>query len=747
MCHQVSTMEASSIINVLNKKLAFLSGGKDRRSGLILSIPLSCDQTNMDELSDTLDYLLSIPSEKCKARGFTVIVDGRRTQWNTVKMVVLMLQNVIPAEVSLVCVVKPDEFWDKKVTHFCFWKEKDRLGFEVILVSANKLTRYIEPSQLTDEFGGSLDYHHSDWLSKRLVFEKFTKESTSLLDELSIINDSDKSTPLDKSADVLLPSFDPETVLQTGHELLSELQQQRFNVSEGGGVGGGTSGGSGGQGVPTWRPMEEELLAQPQVMKLLDSLREKYTRYQEVCRQRSKRLQIHDVHAKVMQVVTWLQGPGSELLKTHQAIGDSIRAAQALQQKHEEIESQHSEWFAVYVELNQQIAVLLNGGDDDEEEAGELKALQQQLSDVCYQQAAQLESRQNVLQAAHTFHAATQELSQQLDALLGMLCADVAPVDGSAIQHNLKLLEEKLQSVETGLALLRQKGELLLEQTCTEDAESVAAEQRHNVQQIHDVMDDMQMRKQRCEDMVDVRRLKMLQMVQLFKCEEDSLQAVDWLCELLDALLKTHVRLGDDAQETKAMMDKHKKFVDVAQSTYDYGRQLLQATVVLCQSLRCATRSSGDTLPRLNRVWKQFSVSADERQHRLQLALAFHQHADSVLQCEHVETEFLDAVDASAKALLDRLSMPVIFPDGSEQCFGSTGSDAAALVSECVRERLLLVEERRQQLQEAELGDDPRPQVEALHGLHVIGEEPGEREEEPEHRGTLNQQEEEMQEC
>lgn len=92
-------------------------------------------------------------------------MDGRKSQWNTVKTVVLMLQvpaltltsphpqqclcvitlsalltrcrccsasqNVIPAEVSLVCVVKPDEFWDKKVTHFCFWKEKDRLGFEV----------------------------------------------------------------------------------------------------------------------------------------------------------------------------------------------------------------------------------------------------------------------------------------------------------------------------------------------------------------------------------------------------------------------------------------------------------------------------------------------------------------------------------------------------------------------------------------------------------------------------------------
>lgn len=66
------------------------------------------------------------------------------------------------------------------------------------------------------------------------------------------------------------------------------------------------------------------------------------------------------------------------------------------------------------------------------------------------------------------------------------------------------------------------------------------------------------------------------------------------------------------------------------QSTYDYGRQLLQATVVLCQSLRCTTRSSGDTLPRLNRVWKQFSVSSEERQQRLELALEFHTAAENV---------------------------------------------------------------------------------------------------------------------
>uniref|UniRef100_A0A8C2BR17 SEC14 and spectrin domains 1 n=1 Tax=Cyprinus carpio TaxID=7962 RepID=A0A8C2BR17_CYPCA len=672
---------------------------KDRRSGLILTIPLCTEQTSMEELSATLDYLLGIPSEKCKARGFTVIVDGRKSQWNIVKTVVLMLQNVIPAEVSLVCVVKPDEFWDKKVTHFCFWKEKDRLGFEVILVSANKLTRYIEPCQLTDEFGGSLVYDHLDWLNKRLVFEKFTKESTSLLDELTVINENEKGSQAEKdrsSESNILPSFDPETVLQTGHELLSELQQRRFNGSEGGG--GGTA----------WSPMDDELLAQPQVMKLLDSLREQYTKYQEVCRQRSKRSQLEEIQTKVMQVVNWLEGPGTEQLRTQWGIGDSIRASQALQQKHEEIESQHSEWFAVYVELNQQIAALLSAGD--EEDLMELKGLQQQLSDVCYRQASQLEFRQNVLQSAHEFHMTAQDMSQQLDGLLGMLCADVAPADGAAIQQTLKHLEEKLKSVEGALQSLREKGQVLLDQMSTQTSFSygkdVGIENKANIDHIHSVMEDMQLRKQRCEDMVDVRRLKMLQMVQLFKCEEDASQAVEWLGELLDALLKTHIRLGDDSQETKVLLEKHKKFVDVAQSTYDYGRQLLQATVVLCQSLRCTTRSSGDTLPRLNRVWKQFTVTSDERQHRLEMASAFHTAAEKILRESPelaelmVDVEAYEEVETVGKGLLDRLTVPVIFPDGSEQFFGSPGDMASS--AESIRERMKLVEEKRFLQEEAE---------------------------------------------
>lgn len=51
---------------------------------------------------------------------------------------------------------------------------------------------------------------------------------------------------------------------------------------------------------------------------------------------------------------------------------------------------------------------------------------------------------------------------------------------------------------------------------------------------------------------------------------------------------------------------------------------------MLCQSLRCTSRSSGDTLPRLNRVWKQFTVASEERVHRLEMAIAFHSNAEKV---------------------------------------------------------------------------------------------------------------------
>lgn len=51
---------------------------------------------------------------------------------------------------------------------------------------------------------------------------------------------------------------------------------------------------------------------------------------------------------------------------------------------------------------------------------------------------------------------------------------------------------------EAGLVSLRQKGVLLLEHMCgQEEAEPPAGEQQENMQHVHAVMEEMQLRKQR----------------------------------------------------------------------------------------------------------------------------------------------------------------------------------------------------------------------------------------------------------
>lgn len=83
----------------------------------------------------------------------------------------------------------------------------------------------------------------------------------------------------------------------------------------------------------------------------------------------------------------------------------------------------------------------------------------------------------------------------------------------------------------------------------------------------------------------------------------------------------------------------------------------------------------------------------------------------------------------------------------SEQFFGSPTDTAAA--AEGVRERLLLVEERRLQLQEARLHNDgDEREEEALNGqdarLDVIGEELSEKEDQDEEEEDVGQQDEDL---
>ncbi len=52
------------------------------------------------------------------------------------------------------------------------------------MVSLEGLSKVVDPSQLTADFEGSLDYNHEEWIEIRVAFEDFTGNARHLLARL-----------------------------------------------------------------------------------------------------------------------------------------------------------------------------------------------------------------------------------------------------------------------------------------------------------------------------------------------------------------------------------------------------------------------------------------------------------------------------------------------------------------------------------------------------------------------------------
>lgn len=56
--------------------------------------------------------------------------------------------------------------------------------FQINTISLEALAKVIDPSQLTSDLDGSLQYDHAQWIETRLAVEDFTWQAADLLDRL-----------------------------------------------------------------------------------------------------------------------------------------------------------------------------------------------------------------------------------------------------------------------------------------------------------------------------------------------------------------------------------------------------------------------------------------------------------------------------------------------------------------------------------------------------------------------------------
>ncbi|KFR05453.1 Guanine nucleotide exchange factor DBS, partial [Opisthocomus hoazin] len=131
------------------------------------------------EFQNVLTYLTSIPSLQDAGIGFILVIDRRQDKWTSVKASILRIAASFPGNLQLVLVLRPTGFFHRALSDIAFKFNKDEFKMKVPIImlgSVSELQGYIDKTQLTEDLGGTLDYCHNRWLSRRTAIEGFAQK-------------------------------------------------------------------------------------------------------------------------------------------------------------------------------------------------------------------------------------------------------------------------------------------------------------------------------------------------------------------------------------------------------------------------------------------------------------------------------------------------------------------------------------------------------------------------------------------
>lgn len=153
-------------------------GGRGEDSSVIITLPECSEFSDIPDeaLAKVFTYLTLIPRKRQPGVKFIIILDRRLDTWPSIKTALARISASFPGNLHLVLVLRPTSFFHRTVTDigFRFSQEDFMLKMPVVMLSSvTDLLRYIEENQLTSEFGGTLDYCHSDWIVLRTAIESF----------------------------------------------------------------------------------------------------------------------------------------------------------------------------------------------------------------------------------------------------------------------------------------------------------------------------------------------------------------------------------------------------------------------------------------------------------------------------------------------------------------------------------------------------------------------------------------------
>ncbi|KAL7384475.1 hypothetical protein ABVT39_002968 [Epinephelus coioides] len=639
-------IKASDVLPVLKEKVAFVSGGRDKRGGPILTFPARSnhDRIKQEDLRRLVTYLSTVPSEDVCKRGFTVIIDMRGSKWELIKPLLKTLQEFFPAEICVALIIKPDNFWQKQKTNF----GSAKFSFETSMVSVEGLAKLVDPSQLTDDFEGSLDYNHEEWMELRVSLEEFMSNAVHLLSRLEDLQElqSKKDFPADVEGSRRL--IDEHTqlkkkVLKAPVEELDREGQRLLQCIR-------SSDGFSGRNCISGSADFQSLV--PKVASLLDKLHSMRQHLHQMWHVRKLKLdqcfQLRLFEQDAEKMFDWISHNKEVFLQSHTEIGRGYQHAVELQTQHNHFAMNSMN---AYVNINRIMSVASRLAEAGHYASTQIKQISSQLDQDWKSFAAALDERSTILAMSSVFHQKAEQFLSEVEAWCKVCSEGGLPSEMQELEIAIHRHQSLYEQVTQAYTEVSQDGKALLDvlqrPLSPGNSESLTATANYSkaVHCILDVVHEVLHHQRRLENIWQHRKVRLHQRLQLCVFQQDVQQVMDWIENHGEAFLSKHTGVGKSLHRARALQKRHDDFEDVAQNTYTNADKLLEAAEQLAQTGECDPEEIYKAARHLEVRIQDFVRRVEHRKLLLDMSVSFHTHTKELWSwMEELQKQLLDEV-------------------------------------------------------------------------------------------------------